>query len=173
VGYRLVTGVLGGLRAAELRRLFPAETDAQVPAALEDMVGALSFVAPARALVRAMAQVSSPAYLYHFTRVPPDTRMAQYGAFHSAEIMYVFGTLPPTVNGPTDRSLSELMNASWAQFARTGDPNCSGLPQWPAYTAAADQHMQFGDTVQVGSGLQREACDLFDRMRAERGLRWQ
>jgi len=62
------------------------------------------------------------------------------GAFHSAEIEYAFGTLDGNTSRqlrPEDRALSRMMQAYWINFARTGDPNGPGLPQWPVYQPAS------------------------------------
>lgn len=162
-------------------RMFPATTDEEAVSAVRKVVGVGVFVTLARALARNMEAKSSPGYLYHFTRVPPGRQVASYGSFHSAEIPYVFGNPQPWCNGPEDLLLSEVMGATSARFAATGDPNGVGLPPWPIYTTAADQrvelgegvvvgdaHMEFGDEVLVGSGLYREECDLFDRITAAR-----
>ena len=93
---------------------------------------------------------------------------APYGAFHGLEIAYVFGSFSPRLQ-PTeqDRKLSKVMSACWAQFSKTGDPNGPGLPPWPAYEAATDRHMEFGDAVGAKAGLYREACDLLDQVTAK------
>lgn len=65
-------------------------------------------------------------YLYYFRRHLPGDDM---GAFHSAELWYMFGTLDRCWRplAPSDYTLSERMLDTWAQFIRTGDPG------WPAY----------------------------------------
>lgn len=38
------------------------------------------------------------------------------------------------------------MSSYWVNFARTGDPNRKGLPQWPAFTKTNAQVMNLDDT---------------------------
>ena len=45
---------------------------------------------------------------------------------------------------PEDEAIGAAANAYWAAFARTGDPNGEGRPQWPAFSAAGDVVMDFG-----------------------------
>jgi len=162
-GYRLAVRGFFPVDADAVLRLFPAETDAEVPAALNRLVTVASFVAPARALARAMEKAGGKAYLYHFTRVPPGARLLNLGAFHAAEIPYVFGALAgPMGYEEADRALSKAMRAAWARFADTGDPNGEELPEWPAYAKAIDSHMEFGEAMKIGEGLYREACDLIE-----------
>jgi len=88
------------------------------------------------------------------------------GAFHGAEIPFVFDNLRK-VMAPSDgrrQALAQTMSGYWIQFAKRGDPNRPGLPHWPSYDPATDAHMEFGETVSVGRGLRREACDLFERI---------
>jgi para-nitrobenzyl esterase len=72
-------------------------------------------------------------------RMPPAR-----GAVHSADIEYFMGNLATnTVYAWTDEDyqLSERMQACYANFVKTGDPNGPNLPVWPASNA--------GDTVHV------------------------
>jgi len=169
LGYKLTVRMMFREHADRVLALFPAQTDQDVRPAMNRMVTMSAFAAPMRSLARSMAKVDAPGYLYHFTRVAPGTAVKPYGAFHGLEIGYVFGTLKPAL-GPTPRDweLSKAMSACWARFAKTGDPNGEGIPAWPVYQAATDQHLEFGDAVEVKAGLHKSACDLFDELAAAR-----
>lgn len=101
---------------------------------------------------------------YQFDRaIPPKPRTA-----HSSELPYVFGNLYPHGSqagdyGPADRRLSEMLQAYWANFARTGDPNGAGLPVWPRFDRKDGRYLEF--TADAGTTLgraQREPfCELF------------
>jgi len=67
---------------------------------------------------------------------------------HGSELYYIFGTFcaaADTTYGVYDRELSEVMMHYWVNFAKTGDPNCDGLPDWPCYTADTPYTMHFTD----------------------------
>jgi carboxylesterase type B len=70
----------------------------------------------------------------------------RYGAAHASEIPYVFDNLRGR-NGaavaPKDQEVAKMMNAYWANFAKTGDPNGPGLPKWPRYDPSKDEILEF------------------------------
>jgi len=174
LGYRFLVKTFAREHADDLLKQFPARTQGEVPEALNRMVTVMAFVAPARALARQVAANGGRAWLYHFSRDATTKRFRSYGAFHGAEIAYVFGhTRAPVTRGTrwvlgydeADHRLADTMSACWARFAATGDPNGDDLPEWPRYDPTADRLLVFGDEVAVTSGLHREACDLIDKIR--------
>jgi para-nitrobenzyl esterase len=105
-----------------------------------------------------------PAYTYRFTRLAPGSDPIAVGAFHSAELAYVFGTLASIDRPwqPRDRELSHEMQLYWTNFARTGDPNGAGLPSWPRFESANEKVMELGDATRAIEVLDAQRKGLFD-----------
>ena len=59
-------------------------------------------------------------------------------SYHTSEIPFVMNSLALTEtqhgNGDEAKALADKMSRAWAAFARTGNPNVVGLPQWQPYT---------------------------------------
>ena len=82
-------------------------------------------------------QSKQPAYQYFFDRKLPGD---DAGAFHSAELWYMFHTLGRSWRPMTqhDFDLSDKMMDYWANFVKYGNPNGKGVDgPWKASTADA------------------------------------
>jgi para-nitrobenzyl esterase len=164
-----------GALAAAFLDVYPASSEAQTLEGRIQSYTDQTFGWEMRTWARMMETVSSDAYFYFFSRVPPGPDAARTGAFHAAEIIYVFGNLGkspyPYANRAydnTDRTLSDLLASYWVNFATSGNPNGERLPQWPSYTRLADQALEFGDTVTLRTGIRKERLDFMDRYYAGR-----
>lgn len=56
-------------------------------------------------------------------------------------------------NNPQDQAMSERLSASWAAFAKTGNPNVSGQANWPIYNLNADVMRNFSPGSETITGL--------------------
>jgi para-nitrobenzyl esterase len=105
-------------------------------------------VEPARFIVRAVAAAGQPAYLYRFSYVAQSMRKQWHGAPHATEIPFVFNTVSARYGKeltPADAAIADVANAYWVAFAKTGDPNGPGRPNWPRYDAAQDLLLNFAE----------------------------
>jgi len=154
-----------GPAADAFLKLYPAQSDAEAWQAQAAGMRDQTFGWEMRTWARMQTKTGhSKVFLYFFSRVPPGPAAARMGAFHSAEIAYVFHNTHRPVRPweETDHQLSGLMSSYWVNFATTGDPNGKGLPAWPAYSPTADLLMGFGDKVEVVPVPHKPALDFLD-----------
>lgn len=103
---------------------------------------------PARFTANAVATKGNRAYIYLFSYVTESMKArAKYGAPHASEIAYVFNNLNTrrgiTTTTPQDEAVAKLIHAYWVNFAKTGNPNGQGLPNWNAYAAKTNELLEF------------------------------
>jgi para-nitrobenzyl esterase len=76
----------------------------------------------------------SDVYMYYFTReVPFGEGQKPYAAFHSGELFYAYNNLKSSTVRPwnvVDYKLADVMSMYWVNFAKNGNPNGNGLPEW-------------------------------------------
>ncbi|HPO15304.1 MAG TPA: carboxylesterase/lipase family protein [Candidatus Hydrogenedentes bacterium] len=117
---------------------------------------------PSRMTAQAVSQYIPDVYYYYFTKTPNSVVGGALGAYHSAEIAYVFGNLSGVPAWtPADRRLSRAMQEYWVRFAATGNPNGGENPLWPAYDGDTDQNIEFNDPITIDAQLLRQQVDVF------------
>jgi len=101
---------------------------------------------------RKSAQGRAPVYMYLFAWKSPAME-GKLRAPHTVEIPFVFDNtdIPRemTKGGPEVKGLAGKTSDAWIQFARSGNPNHKGLPNWPAYTVDQRATMLLDTTCKV------------------------
>ena len=168
--FRAATDRKYGDLAEEFFKVYPVGSDSDVRNAFLHSMRDEWFSWEMRSWARAMHQAGGKAYLYYFTRVPPWPERQKLGAYHAAEILYVFDNLSitPWELERADNELAAAMSDCWIRFAAQGDPNGPGLPAWEAYSQDDEPYLEFGDTIRPGSHLLKAECDFCDQYMATR-----
>lgn len=120
-------------------------------------------------------------YVYVFNHSPTLPEFGQaLGAFHASEIAYIFGTrslvVPEESDDDEDESASDefwteedqvvqdVIQSYWLNFAKNGDPNGEGLPNWPAYQVANDQTMEIKAQAAPITGYRGAKLDTWEEL---------
>ncbi len=114
---------------------------------------------------RKSEQGGAPVYMYYFAwRSPVDN--GKWGAMHALDIGFVFDNVAKSESmsgiGEAQQALADAMSEAWLAFAKTGNPNHSGLPDWPEYDPSVRATMVFDDISQIVNdprGHHREILD--------------
>jgi para-nitrobenzyl esterase len=133
--------------------------------------------APTRTFARLVSARGAPTYVYMFSRVGDDSANRARGAYHSAEITFVFGRphpLQPSAGStPYDSTLAAAMSDYWVAFATSGNPNgpptAGKLPRWPRYESRTDALLELGPEIKARTLVKRAVYDSLDAVARSHG----
>jgi para-nitrobenzyl esterase len=151
-----------GDKADAYLSIFPAATADEVKTVKQKLT-LLSFAGMPSHLLAGFNTKAT--YVYQFGHVPPDKlNFPNYGAFHTSEVPYVLHTLH-TWNRPwqqLDKDLENIISSYWVNFAKTGNPNGSNLPQWKSYDKHSGNIMLLGDKVEIKPAFLKKEFDFLE-----------
>ena len=167
-----------GAMAKEYDAVYPVKRDADIAEALLAVGRDTTFTLEMRTWARMVTAGGQRAFLYQFTHVPPGPRAKEWGAYHAAEISYVFGNLrnPTFAYTDVDRRLSDQMSTYWVNFAAAGDPNRGGNAskapagsiKWSPYDLASEAYLDLGDTLVMKNHLLKAQLDFLEQFQQRR-----
>lgn len=146
-----VNGIFGPALGGAVQALYPLSNALTPAQTLDNALTDGVFSCNSRKAAGLIAAAGSTVYAYEFDdanapmvfKIPP--RPEGYGAYHAAEIQYVFPAANTVYSGApftsAQMALSNQMVGFWTQFAKTGNPNAAASSAWPAYTATSDTYL--------------------------------
>jgi para-nitrobenzyl esterase len=116
-----------------------------------------------QSLAKAAVSGGAPVFMYLFTWQSPvlDGKMK---ATHCFEIPFVFNNIArcEEMTGGTKEAevLADKVSQAWINFARNGNPNHKGLPNWSPFTAQNTATMFFDNQCVVKQQHDKELMDM-------------
>ena len=108
---------------------------------------------------RKAALGKAPVYKYYFQWYSP-VREGKLRSYHTLDIPFVFENVDIAQSmvgsGPERYPLADKMSGAWAAFARSGNPNHKGIPQWEPFTEARRATMIFNNECKAVNDPYRE-----------------
>ncbi|KFZ38010.1 hypothetical protein HR45_05725 [Shewanella mangrovi] len=101
-----------------------------------------AMIEPARYVAQAFAQHDVPVWQFRFGYVASANQGKWPGALHASDIPFVFNTIDAAYGDKVtteDQKVADTMLQYWVNFAKSGNPNGKGLPEWSNYDAKQDK----------------------------------
>ncbi|HTV77904.1 MAG TPA: carboxylesterase family protein [Steroidobacteraceae bacterium] len=130
-----------GEQADAVLAVHPHATDAQALSAARQLRNDTQFDWSMWTWAREQSRLGKgKVYQYFYDNHAPQAE----GSGHGSDVGFHFQTLATRgTPRPQDLALSDMISSYDINFAKTGDPNGPGLPQWPAFTDQNQQVMVF------------------------------
>ena len=148
--------------AADILGIYPVSSKDQIKQAVNQSINDVWFAQPTRWMVRHMSRKNKDTYLYHFAH--KSLNWPAGGSAHAAELAFVFGREEPEKQTPSFKKLSNSMMTYWTNFAKTGNPNAKGLPEWPCYQESTDLNIVLDEQIKVEANYLKKNLDTIDRV---------
>lgn len=142
-----------------LRAQIAKESDAR--RAIDQLRTASNMLCPSRYLAIKLNENGGKSWVYFFNRQRAGSGGQQLGVYHGAELPYVFDSHDPWLPvEQADLALTQTILDYWVQFAKAGDPNLRGQPEWPVHSRENPAVMELGDRIGEMDSFATELCLL-------------
>jgi para-nitrobenzyl esterase len=136
----------------------------------------LRFTWPMQQWAGAATRAGDRTFLYYFTFEPPGPLDGRLGAYHAAEIRYVFDNAAITFDGKPataeELALGDTLSSYWTSFARTGTPVADGAPVWKSFGKRRGGYLELAAQPVARRGHPQKAqVALVDRLQQARWRR--
>ncbi|XP_015729548.1 carboxylesterase 5A-like isoform X2 [Coturnix japonica] len=154
------------------------------PAELRDrfleLLGDVLIVIPSIKTLSYYRESGAPTYFFEYQHRPTsykDSKPEYVKADHGDEVGFVFGG--PYLAGDIglrdevtdeEKNLSRTLMKYWANFARNGNPNGEGLPEWPSYNLN-EEYLEINLKQRKARKLKEKKVDFWEKVLFEKPTR--
>lgn len=170
-----------GKFADELLKAYPVSENG-IPKTARDLMRDAAFGWQTWSWARLQSKMGkSKVFYYYFDQhpeYPADSPKADFGSPHGQEVAYVFKNLDTTNTTLTesDFEISDAMATYWTNFAKYGNPNGEGVPEWEAFSDDNPKAMYFSQTAKMGPVPSEKSLEVLDSYfkwrRSSEGKAW-
>lgn len=159
--------VFGSAERDRVLAIYPMKSYPTPRAAFVQVTTDAEFTCQSRRVARTFVKAQKqPVYRYIFAHAQEnDPTLKTAGAAHTIEHAFLFpgqGKYPPT---DADAAIQQRMVGYWTRMARTGNPNGSDDPQWPAYSPDNDAYLEISANTGAKKGPEDAKCDFWDTVK--------
>ncbi len=145
-----------GAQSEVLRKAYDPDGSAPLRDLIAAVAGDVTMGEPARYVAGLFERQGLPAWNFRFSYVADSIRdKFPAGAPHASDVPYAMNTVNLRYGAATtarDAEMARVVNQYWINFAKTGNPNGSGLPEWPRHAPDRDLIMDFSSEGRAVAG---------------------
>ena len=89
-------------------------------------------------------------FIYKFTQLMPGPEASLNGVFHTSDVPYWLNNFSPVKAdywAGIDYKIGDIMSSYLVNFAKTGNPNGAGLPEWDSFNSEEISYLKIGDPI--------------------------
>ncbi len=153
--------------ADTLLQVYPV-SESSIPRSARNLMRDAAFGWQTWSWARLQSQTGkSKVFLYYFDQhpaFPEDSPQADHGTPHGVDVPYVFMHINSSNPGTSesDIKISEIMGTYWTNFAKSGDPNGEGVPEWPAFSDSNSVVMYLETNPHLGPVPDEKSLKVLD-----------
>lgn len=149
----------------------PGSTTDEARASYITLLTDAQFTSTTRRMAQCVSQnQTEPVWRYFFTYKHSISALEPLGSYHGMELFYVFNNWENATLGkgilfrPSDKAVQDAMLSYWVNFAGSGNPNGSGLENWPQSNAQSDCFLEIkAEPNGTQCGLRTKQSDFWDK----------
>ncbi len=143
---RLMMTIKSEEHVNQIMNLYHDQIEKDAFTAFNDILSIYWFIYPHHSWSRMALNEGKDVYRYQFTKMN-----GYHETYHSGEMIYCYGNIHLSPRqyayDESDKVLEKIMLTYWANFAKTGNPNGEGVPEWNKYTSSTDKVQELGSNV--------------------------